>query len=92
MITSANLMQNSLDSAWYQKYRAEMGREKFHAYVNKVFIFLDKMEENKPVEIAKFVKAENEDLFAKCVCWFLYENLLPLQFSDDYRFITKFPA
>lgn len=91
MITSANLMQNARDSAWYEQYRAKMGAKKFLDYVNKVFVFLGDLPENTPVEISKFVKTENEDLFAKCVSWFVYEKLLPLHFSEDYKYIKKMP-
>lgn len=88
MITRQNLMQNSRDVAWFHTYTSLMGKDKFYSYANSLFDFLDKAAPGK-IMIEPLVKAENEDLFAKCVSWFIYENLLPIHFADDFTYIQK---
>ena len=88
MITADNMMKSYKDTAWFHEYARAMGKSKFYAYANKLFEFLHSAAPGK-IEIEPLVKFENEDLFAKCVCWFIYENILPIHFSDDYQSIIK---
>lgn len=88
MISSDNLMHSSRDVEWFHTYTASMGKDNFYSYANRLCAFLDKAAPGKII-IEPLVKTENEDLFAKCVSWFIYEGLLPIYFADDFTYIKK---
>lgn len=89
IITEANLMAHSQDWAWVNEYAEKMGDRALVEYSHRLYTFLNDLPDGSVVEVERVVKAGNADLFAKCVSRFIYEGVLDLQFSADYRRIRK---
>ena len=90
MITSENLMKNSTDWDWVERYAKQMGDKALVDYSHKLFNYLHALPDDSETDISRIVKRENEDLFAKLVCRFNYENTLNLCFSADFKKIRKY--
>ena len=90
MITSENLMKNSADWDWVERYAKKMGDKALVDYSHKLFNYLHALPDDSETDISRIVKRENEDLFAKLVCRFNYENTLNLCFSADFKKIRKY--
>ena len=90
MITSENLMKNSTDWDWVDRYAKQMGDEALVDYSRKLFNYLYTLPDDSEIEVSRIVKRENEDLFAKLVCRYNYENTLNLCFSADFKKIRKY--
>lgn len=90
MITSENLMKNSADWDWVERYAKQMGDKALVDYSHKLFNYLHALPDDSETEISRIVKRENEDLFAKLVCRYNYENTLNLCFSADFKKIRKY--
>ena len=90
MITSENLMKNSTDWDWVERYAKQMGDEALVDYSRKLFNYLHALPDDSEIEVSRIVKRENEDLFAKLVCRYNYENTLNLCFSADFKKIRKY--
>lgn len=90
MITSENLMKNSTDWDWVERYAKKMGDKALVDYSHKLFNYLYALPDDSETEVSRIVKRENEDLFAKLVCRFNYENTLNLCFSADFKKIRKY--
>lgn len=90
MITSENLMKNSTDWDWVERYAKQMGDKALVDYSHKLFNYMHALPDDSETEISRIVKRENEDLFAKLVCRFNYENSLNLCFSADFKKIRKY--
>ena len=90
MITSENLMKNSADWDWVERYAKKMGDKALVDYSHKLFNYLHALPDDSETDISRIVKRENEDLFAKLVCRYNYENTLNLCFSADFKKIRKY--
>ena len=90
MITRDNLMKDTSDIAWQEKYKQKMGVHAYKAYINSLYAYIEKMPENSELVITNIVKTENEDLFAKSVCRFHLLGCFNLQFSSDFTRLRKF--
>lgn len=59
-------------------------------YLNKVFLFINKMRQGQSIEIAKKVQPENTEIFIKCVCVYILEtDIYDIEFSNDFLKIKK---
>ena len=90
MITQDNLMKNSTDWDWVDRYAKQMGDKALVDYSHKLFNYLYALPDDSEIDISRIVKRENEDLFAKLVCRYNYENTLNLCFSTDFKKIRKY--
>ena len=90
MITSENLMKNSTDWDWVDRYAKQMGDKALVDYSHKLFNYLHALPDDSEIEVSRIVKRENEDLFAKLICRFNYENTLNICFSADFKKIRKY--
>ena len=90
MITSENLMKNSTDWDWVERYAKQMGDEALVDYSRKLFNYLHALPDDSEIEVSHIVQRKNEDLFAKLVCRYNYENTLNLCFSADFKKIRKY--
>lgn len=90
MITSENLMRNSADWDWVERYAKKMGDKALVDYSHKLFNYLHALPDDSEIEISRIVQRKNEDLFAKLVCRYNYENTLNLCFSADFKKIRKY--
>ena len=90
MITSENLMKNSTDWDWVERYAKQMGDKALVDYSRKLFNYLHALPDDSEIEVSQIVKRENEDLFAKLICRYNYENTLNICFSADFKKIRKY--
>ena len=90
MITQDNLMKNSTDWDWVDRYAKQMGDKALVDYSHKLFNYLYTLPDDSEIEISHIVQRKNEDLFAKLVCRFNYENTLNICFSADFKKIRKY--
>ena len=90
MITSENLMKNSTDWDWVDRYAKQMGDKALVDYSHKLFNYLHALPDDSEIEISHIVQRKNEDLFAKLICRFNYENTLNICFSADFKKIRKY--
>ena len=90
MITSENLMKNSTDWDWVDRYAKQMGDKALVDYSRKLFNYLHTLPDDSEIEISHIVQRRNEDLFAKLVCRYNYENTLNICFSADFKKIRKY--
>ena len=90
MITSENLMKNSTDWDWVDRYAKQMGDKALVDYSRKLFNYLHALPDDSEIEVSQIVKRENEDLFAKLICRYNYENTLNICFSADFKKIRKY--
>ena len=90
MITQDNLMKSSTDWDWVDRYAKQMGDKALVDYSCKLFNYLHALPDDSEIEVSRIVKRENEDLFAKLVCRYNYENTLNLCFSADFKKIRKY--
>jgi hypothetical protein len=90
MITQENLMKNSADWDWVDRYSQSMGDKALVDYSRKLCAYLLALPDDSEIEIARIVTRRNEDLFAKLVCRYKYEGILNLQFSADFRRLRKY--
>lgn len=88
-ITADNLMRSSRDWDWVDYYADRMGEKELVEYSRNLFRFLHSLQDDSEIIIENIVKADNEDLFAKCVCRYSYEGTLNLCFSADFKKLRK---
>ena len=83
-------MKNSTDWDWVDRYAKKMGDKALVDYSHKLFNYLHALPDDSEIEVSRIVKRENEDLFAKLVCRYNYENTLNICFSADFKKIRKY--
>lgn len=80
-------------------YADKMGHKPFIEYLNKVYVYLDKMKIGSSFNIEKYVGEDTRDLFIKCACDFITQasklklsNGYPshcFEFTDDFKNIRR---
>lgn len=83
------LMKDANDYGWLDDYAELIGLDKVMAYYYRIYRYFYHLPEGAEVEIARMVQQSNRDLFVKCVCHIIYEDVIRLQFVHKYRSIKK---
>ena len=85
-----NLSHHKLtDYSWYDIYAEKMGEESLRAYVDKVYISLNKLVLGSHIDILKHVAPERYDLFIKVCCLYITETKAwNYEFNNEYTKIT----
>lgn len=70
------------------EYAKTMGHRPFMEYLNRVYVYLGKMEIGSSFDLEKYVGEETLDLFVKCACDFMLQTtkLDILHHSNNYKF------
>lgn len=89
MITADNLMKSTNDWDWVDHYSQLMGDKALVSYSRRLANYFYNIPDDTEIVIEKIVKADTEDLFAKCVCRFMVEKTFNLQFSADFSRLRK---
>ncbi len=77
------------DPTWLNNYIASMGEEVFWTYKRKLYLMLYSLEVGQSIEVKKWVKPENLDLFVKIACCFVQESQCNYQFNNEFTIITR---
>lgn len=78
---------------------AEKLGDRFDPFFKAVYKLIDKLEEGESFDIKTNVHQENQELFIKCVCFYILDNNRTrgqfdawVELSNDYRYIRKMPS
>lgn len=85
-----NLSHHKLtDYSWYDIYAEKMGEDVLRAYVDKVYISLNKLIVGQSIDVLKHVSPERYDLFIKVGCLYIIETKAwNYEFNNEYTKIT----
>lgn len=76
------------DPTWLNNYIAAMGEEAFWTYKRKLYLMLYNLEVGQSIEVQKWAKPQNLDLFMKICCCFVQESRFNYQFNNEFTTIT----
>ena len=83
-----HIIHDFRDATWLNHYIQSMGEEEFWNYKQKLYIMLSRIEVEKSIEIQKWCKPENIDLFMKIACCFVQESRSCYCFNNEFNKIT----
>lgn len=90
MTVKPYIMTDNRDWEWVDRYAEKMGDKALVEYSRKLFNYLHSLPDETEIVISDVVKAENAELFTKCICRFQFEGTLNLQFSADFKRLRKY--
>lgn len=82
------------DWQWVDKTIAEVGKDDFWSFMNKVWSAIEKLCPAQFYNIEKSVPKERQELFIKFGCLYILDHggcdACGIQFSEDYTKITRY--
>lgn len=74
--------------AWIDEYLSRLGTDEFINFEARVYAALDKLGVNKYYDIYTGVKPEEQDLFIKFCCMYIYKHP-EYEFNEDFTQIWR---
>lgn len=84
---SKYILASFTDESWIKQYEAEMGKEEFWKYKDNVYRLIHNLKVDQSLEIEKWCKSENLDLFIKIACCYVQESKSCYCFKNNYAII-----
>lgn len=76
------------DATWFNQYIESIGEDAFWNYKRKLYLMLYNLEVGQSIEVLKWTKPENLDLFMKICCCYVQESRCNYQFNNEFTIIT----
>jgi len=77
------------DDTWIKEYIHKMGEKSFWGYKRQVYDLLQSLAIGEMVNVEKWVKPENIDIFIKIACCFISESKCCYQMNPEHTIIKR---